>query len=155
MFGGVDVLTDVLSALKTGPTLCARTDARAPWGLRFGGNRGFGFHVVMKGTCWLMGAEEPLALGAGDVVLLSSGAEHVLADHPTTRPVTFRLDDVKNAHTLLAHRHHVGPAQQPGRADTVLLSGAYLLEPRGPHPLLAALPEVVHLPSRRRSGLHA
>lgn len=148
----MDVLADVLTALKTGPTLCARTQARAPWGLRFGGNRGFGFHVILQGTCWLVNADEqPLALRSGDVVLLASGKDHTLADDPTTPSVTFRLD----------HEHHASPighqrlAGAAAGAETVLLSGAYRLEPRRPHPLLATLPDLVHLPHRRRHGLHA
>lgn len=146
------MLTDVLAALETGPTLCARTRAHAPWGLRFGGNQGFGFHVILQGTCWLTsGDEPPQALQAGDVVLLASGAEHTLADAPTTPAVTFRLDRERHS-TRIGHEQVAGVA---GGVQTVLLSGAYRLEKRRPHPLLATLPDVVHLPKRRRDGLHA
>ncbi|MBL7493156.1 AraC family transcriptional regulator [Frankia sp. AgB1.9] len=148
----MDVLTDVLAALETGPTLCARTRAHAPWGLRFGGNQGFGFHVILQGTCWLTtGDEPPRALQAGDVVLLAAGAEHTLADAPASPAVTFRLDRERHS-TRLGHEHVAGVA---GGAPTVLLSGAYRLEKHRPHPLLATLPDVVHLPNRRRNGLHA
>ncbi|WP_322751045.1 MULTISPECIES: AraC family transcriptional regulator [unclassified Frankia] len=148
----MDVLTDVLAALETGPTLCARTRAHAPWGLRFGGNQGFGFHVILQGTCWLSSADEPpRALRSGDVVLLASGQEHTLADVPTTPAVTFRLDREWHAKRI-GHQHVAGTA---AGAQTVLLSGAYRLEQRRPHPLLATLPDLVHLPNRRRHGLHA
>jgi len=151
----MDVLTDVLAALKTGPTLCARTEARPPWGLRFGDNQGFGFHVVVQGACWLMGAaEEPTALRAGDVVLMASGNEHTLADQPSTPAVTFRIRDSGHPGSLLGHQHLTGAGSDPG-AGTVLLSGAYRLDPLVPHPLLATLPDRVYLPGRRRTGLHA
>lgn len=160
MLARVDVLTDVLAALKTGPTLCVRTEAFQPWGLRFGGNQGFGFHVIVQGSCRLVSAgEAPLALGVGDVVLLASGKEHTLADKPSTPGVTFRLDDVEHNDSLLVHRYRAGAAPRaaadshPG-ADTVLLSGAYRLEPLRPHPLLAMLPDLVHVRSRRQLGLH-
>jgi AraC-like DNA-binding protein len=147
----VDVLADVLATLQSGPTLCVRTSARAPWGLRFGGNQGFGFHVVVQGGCWLTGdGEPPRALRAGDVVLLAGGAEHALADAPATRPVTFRLDGEPRPGSI-GHRHVTGSA---AGAHTVLLSGAYRLVSGRPHPLLAALPAVVHLPDRPRPGLH-
>src|SRR4051794_15246639 len=149
--GDVDVLTDVLATLESGPTLCARTRARAPWGLRFGGNRGFGFHVVLQGSCWLTGSGEPRALRAGDVVLMTSGAEHTLADDPTGPSVAFRLDRERPAGRI-GHQHVAGSADG---AQTVLLSGAYRLESRRPHPLLATLPDLVHLPHRRRHGLHS
>jgi AraC-like DNA-binding protein len=151
MITRVDVLTDVLAVLESGPTLCARTQARAPWGLRFGGNQGFGFHVVLHGTCWLTStAEPPLELHTGDVVLLTSGREHVLANDPATPAVTFRLEDERKA-SRIGHQHIAG---SPVGARTVLLSGAYRLEPRRPHPLLATLPDLVYLPNRRRQGLH-
>lgn len=116
-----------------------------------GGNQGFGFHVVVQGACWLTSAgEEPLPLRAGDVVLLASGKEHKLADEPATPAVTFRLDDAGHPGSLLGHQNLAGEG-----ARTVLLSGAYRLEPLAPHPLLATLPDLVYLPSRRRLGLHA
>ncbi len=147
----MDVLTDVLAVLESGPTLCARTQAHAPWGLRFGGNQGFGFHVVLQGTCWLTRADEPpLTLGPGDVVLLTSGREHVLADNPTTPAVTFRTDHDRPARRI-GHQHLAG---SPSGARTVLLSGAYRIDPRRPHPMVATLPDLVHLPNRRRHGLH-
>jgi AraC-like DNA-binding protein len=148
----VDVLSDVLAAWESGPTLCARTEAHAPWGLRFGDNQGFGFHVILQGTCWLTRTSEPpLALRSGDVVLLTTGRQHVLADDPATPPVTFRLNHERSARRI-GHEHVAG---SEGGARTVLLSGAYRLEPRRPHPLLATLPDLVHPPHRRRQGLHA
>ncbi|WP_081438578.1 AraC family transcriptional regulator [Pseudofrankia asymbiotica] len=147
----MDVLTDVLAVLESGPTLCARTQAHAPWGLRFGGNQGFGFHVVLQGTCWLTRAgEPPLALRSGDVVVLTRGREHVLADDPTTPAVTFRTNHDRQARRI-GHQHLAG---SPSGARAVLLSGAYRIDPRRPHPMLAMLPDLVHLPDRRRHGLH-
>lgn len=147
----MDVLTDVLAALRTGPTLCVRTRAHAPWGLRFGGNQGFGFHVILRGSCWLTQADgPPRTLQPGDVVLLADGDEHALTDAPATPAVAFRLDGVRHA-SRIGHEHLAGPA---AGEETVLLSGAYRMEPRRPHPLLATLPALVHLPNRRRHGLH-
>src|SRR3954471_14396282 len=105
----MDVLTNVLAALETGPTLCAQTRAHAPWGLRFGGNQGFGFHVVLQGTCWVSYADEPpRALRPGDVMLMASGKEHTLADAPTTPAVIFRLEPER--HTNRIARQHVAGA---------------------------------------------
>ncbi|MCK9895828.1 AraC family transcriptional regulator [Frankia sp. AgB32] len=147
----MDVLTDVLAVLENGPTLCARTQAHAPWGLRFGGNQGFGFHVVLQGTCWLTRADEPpLELRPGDVAMLTSGGEHVLADDPAGPAVAFRMNPGQQTRRI-GHQHLAG---SPSGARTVLLSGAYRIDPRRPHPLLATLPDLVHLPNRRRHGLH-
>nr|WP_230202814.1 cupin domain-containing protein [Parafrankia discariae] len=105
----------------------------------------------MRGACWLSSADEPpRALRSGDVVLLPGGKEHTLADAPATPAVAFRLDGEPRAKRI-GHQHVVGAV---AGVQSVLLSGAYRLEPRRPHPLLATLPDLVHLPNRRRHGLH-
>jgi AraC-like DNA-binding protein len=146
----VDVLADTLLAMRTGRPMSARTEVRAPWGLRFPASSGTTFHVVLRGTCWLLDAEREdaasparnLALGPGDVVFLRRATEHVLADQPTSPVSDF---DPRTAATT-------GPVGQlrrdgPGAAS-VLLCGAYQLDNERAHPLLSELPRVFHLPSR-------
>src|SRR6266536_4442330 len=83
MLSGMDVLADALGAIRTGDPGSARTDVRAPWGLRFPAITGAGFHVVLRGTCWLLpAAGDPIALSPGDVVFLKDGSAHGLADQP-------------------------------------------------------------------------
>jgi transcriptional regulator GlxA family with amidase domain len=72
----------------------------------------------------------------------------------TTPAVMFRVGDTGHPGSLLGHQHLAGTGAGPGEG-TVLLSGAYRLDPLVPHPLLATLPDRVYLPSRRRPGLHA
>ena len=50
----MDVLADVVSALRTGPATSGRTDVRGPWGLRFAHSFGATFHLVLQGTAWLL-----------------------------------------------------------------------------------------------------
>jgi AraC-like DNA-binding protein len=138
----MDVLSDVISAMRVGKAHSSRTDKRAPWGMRFDAFAGAGFHVVLQGSCWLFpSAAAPVALGVGDVVFLPRGSAHGIADSSTT--------SLADASTQSLSDLQAGPTAPDGwETPTVLLCGGYLLDRGRMHPLLAELPEVVHLPAR-------
>jgi AraC-like DNA-binding protein len=104
----------------------SRIEVRSPWGLCVPESAGAVFHMLLEGACSLVpAAGSPLSpLEAGDLVLLPRGARHVLTDDPSSAS-----GDVPNARRSL------------------LLSGGY--RSRRSLPLLASLPEVVHLPAHR------
>lgn len=142
-----DVLNDAVAALTTAPALSVHIRARAPFALRFGGRRGFGFHVVVRGECLLFrDGAEPVRLLAGDVVLMPAGAVHVLADAPGAAP-----------RDLAAERRIDRITVGGDGAETVLVSGAYQVEAGVRHPLLTGLPEVVRssaaAPGRLRAAV--
>jgi AraC-like DNA-binding protein len=142
-FDRMDVLTDTLASMRTGRASSVRTEARAPWGLRFRRIAGAGFHVVLHGTCWLLAPKsDPLALSPGDLVFLRTGCEHVLCDAPGS-PVQDFVPDRIDATSPIGRITIDGPG-----ATTVLLCGAYQLDQARPHPLLRTLPEVIYLPAR-------
>ncbi|PBC78982.1 hypothetical protein BX265_3775 [Streptomyces sp. TLI_235] len=140
----MDILTDAVASVRTGNPVSARTDCRAPWGLRFAEQSGAGFHVVLSGTCWLI---EPggatTRLGPGDIIFVRSGREHVLADDPGSPVVDYRID----------RSWPVSPVRRPAQPGTgpvtSLLCGSYHLDQERPHPLVATLPPLIHLPARR------
>jgi AraC-like DNA-binding protein len=144
----MDVLSDVVEMTRTGPPLSLRLELRSPWALRSAEGAGAAFHVVLQGVCWLLLTDDsdPQALGPGDIVLLPRGAPHVVADDPRTPPVDVPCLDGSNpidSETLGGHG-----------ARSLLLSGGYRLDWSRPHPLLAALPEVLHVaaaPARHQS----
>jgi AraC-like DNA-binding protein len=132
----VDVLSDVVSAARTGRPHAALATRSAPFGRRFPATPAAGFHVVLQGTCRLLPSQaEPIALGPGDVAFLPRGSAHGLADAsstPASEPPGIGYGD-----------------EESGREPaTTMLCGAYLLDRSGPHPLLGDLPEVIHLPAR-------
>ena len=137
----MDVLGDVVKMARTGPARSLRLDIRAPWALRAPQSVGTVFHVVLQGTCWLVLADgsPPLALGPGDLVLLPRGAPHVLADDPRTPPVD--VPDIDDWTPI--DRESLGGQG----ARSLLLSGGYRLDYQRPHPLLAALPDLLHIPA--------
>lgn len=128
----VDLLSDVIRVTRTGRPSTNRMRVGSRWSYWFAPYDGAGFHVVLRGSCWLhMDGREPLQLAPGDAVLLPAGHGHVLADSAApARPVPFE--------TVVA--------DQDGSVE--LLCGKYRLDRRRPHPLLTTLPNVVHLPAQ-------
>ncbi|MEV0528980.1 AraC family transcriptional regulator [Streptomyces sp. NPDC050439] len=144
----MDVLSDAIAAMRTGRPHSSRTYNHAPWGIGFSPSNGAGFHVVLQGSAWLLPAgdgAEPMALGPGDVVFLAHGKGHGLASAPGVPLEEFALE---------ADGSWPKASGSAGDgAATVLLCGAYQLDKARAHPLLAGLPEVVHLPAK--VGEHA
>lgn len=147
-FCAVDVLSDVVALLGTGRPRSARIAWRAPWGQHFPPAPGSAsFHVVLRGSCWLMPSDgEPIALGVGDVIFFPHGHGYGLADSPTT-PLA--------QSSCSPHEPLFSSAVVTGGdgAETVTLCCGYRLDPGRAHPILRALPEVIHLPARL--GQHA
>jgi len=142
--GDMDVLADVLTATRVGGALYCQSRLSAPWGMRFDHADNAGFHVVVRGSCWLrLEGREPVQLGPGDVVLLAHGSSHSLTDSPATPAVPFQEI------AACGSRKGAWVDAGGGGAQTVLLCGAYHFEHDGPHPLLSLLPEVVHIPAER------
>ncbi|MDX3854336.1 AraC family transcriptional regulator [Streptomyces sp. AK02-01A] len=139
----MDVLSDAIAAMRTGLPHSSRTHKFAPWGLRFGASDGAGFHVVLRGSCWLIPPEcdEPLALSPGDVVFLAHGRGHGLADDPATPLVD--VIEAPGGSWVLSEDVPTGSGP-----STLILCGAYRLSRARAHPLLTGLPDVVHLPAR-------
>lgn len=142
-YQNMDVLASALAAMRLGPTRSARTEVRAPWGLRFRQVGGSTFHVVLDGRCWLLSdssaGAEPVRLETGDVVFLRHGTAHVLADDPATPPADFAPSGWSPGATI-------GRVDIEGPGDRALLiCGAYRLGRTREHPLVEELPEVLHL----------
>ncbi|MFB7383619.1 AraC family transcriptional regulator [Kitasatospora purpeofusca] len=138
----MDILSDTLAALRTGRPSVVRTEARAPWGVRFQPIAGAGFHVVVEGRCVLLPiGGDPIELGPGDVVFLRRGTDHAICDAIASEPVAFVPDRVDRSSPIGSF------AVGDGGARSVLVCGAYHLDIDRPHPLLGDLPEVIHLPA--------
>lgn len=125
--GCVDILSDAVAAMRLGTPHSNRTVRQGSWRTHFpaAGNSA-GFHVVLQGSCWLLPDDgDPIHLQVGDVAFLPRSRGHAIADRPDREP---------------------GPTA--AGPDTVLLCGAYYLDDARPHPALAELPDVIHLPAR-------
>jgi AraC-like DNA-binding protein len=133
----VDVVSDVISAMRMGRPHSARTERRTPWAARHEPFAGAGFHLVLEGTCWLTPPDGTrVELRAGDVAFLPHGSAHSLTGDPTT-PIDVAPSPLTGNET--GGDTGTGPR-------TVMLCGAYLMDRSWPHPLLRELPDLVHLP---------
>ncbi|PZF84341.1 AraC family transcriptional regulator [Jiangella anatolica] len=146
----MDPLSQVVAVMRTGRPHSLRLQAAGTWGWRYPEVRGAAFHVVLQGSGWLRpDSGDPVRLSAGDVVLFPHGTGHGLSSGPST-PLT-ELCEGDSGHRVLA------AGTQADAPELVVLCGQYLLDRDRPHPMLAALPDVVLLPNRlgRHPSLHA
>ncbi|PWV46000.1 AraC family transcriptional regulator [Nocardiopsis sp. L17-MgMaSL7] len=177
----MDVLSDVISTVRTGQPHSARIEWHAPYATRFPEIPGAKFLVVLQGSTWLLThGEQRLQLGPGDVLFLPRGREHSLSSSPETEGAVDcagalrHQSDIATAAageavpTLVCSRGYARPKDVPttfgattigdsgdGEPTCVTVGGSYHASASRPHPLLAELPSVVHLPAKvgRRSEL--
>ncbi|MEV5432423.1 AraC family transcriptional regulator [Streptomyces sp. NPDC052701] len=145
----MDVVSDAISAVHLGHPRFHRLRTSGSWCARLDPYDGAGFYVVLAGHCWLLTDGGALtSLGVGDAVLLPHGTGHVIAGFPVDAAVA-----KKKAVPFEQWLVETEPRTQPGRYETEMLCGKYWLDCSRMHPLMAELPEVVHLPSRVGSHL--
>jgi AraC-like DNA-binding protein len=141
----MDALTAVLTVAGVRGTVAATVSAAEPWGLALDAVPGAAFHAVTDGIAWLGIDDRPgIRLMPGDVVLLPAGVPHVLASAPDAGTVPF---DHLAAEQALA----VGDELRLGAGvpQTRILCASYHQDPATTVPLLALLPDVLHVPSRQ------
>jgi AraC-like DNA-binding protein len=128
----VDLLSDAIAAVRIGEPTSNRLCAGAGWCYRFAPYEGAGFHVLLRGSGWLVPDDgAPVPLGPGDAVLVPHGVAHTLSATP----------DASGAVPF-----ETAVAEPDGRTE--FLCGKYRLAHGRRHPVLASLPELVHLPAQ-------
>jgi AraC-like DNA-binding protein len=130
----MDVLTDWLREIETNVVVLCRSRMPGPWGMSISAHDGVMFHIVTDGACWLRrpGAT-PLRLLQGDLVLLPQGLDHELVDDPNGESVPLEEFLAKPSFPL------------NGNPMTTVVCGVYLANVELAHPMLHALPPVMHL----------
>ncbi|MFJ9413597.1 AraC family transcriptional regulator [Streptomyces sp. NPDC101227] len=141
----MDVVSDAISAVRRGTPSSNRVWVSGSWCTRLDPYDGAGFHVVLEGGCRLLpDGGAAVSLGAGDAVLLPHGTGHVIADSGADAWAVERAVPFDRWHDGRQPRRPSRPA-----SDAVeLLCGKYRLDTSRAHPLMAELPEVIHLPNR-------
>jgi AraC-like DNA-binding protein len=125
-FGVVDVMTEAIGRLRTGEAFACRVGT---WGWRFPPNGAIGFHVIERGSGWVLTADDPpVSVSEGDVVLVPNGVEHGLA----ARAEPLRALPLAP----------MPPPLAPG-GGFVSLSGCYHVAGREVHSALRGLPDVI------------
>jgi AraC-like DNA-binding protein len=76
-----DILADFLRTLQLQSCIYCQSEIhKGDWALRFHAFNGGMFHIVREGCCWLLCGEQKLKVEVGELVILSQGTEHIIAD---------------------------------------------------------------------------
>jgi AraC-like DNA-binding protein len=146
---GMDALADVLAATRLGGAVFARAVLGTPWGMAFEAAPMAGFHLVVKGGCFLRVDGGDVELRAGDLALVCHGSAHTIASPRHARATPFA--------ELLAR--HTDPDADlvvgRGGATTVLVCGGYHFAAGRPHPLLGILPPLIRVRTADAHGASA
>jgi AraC-like DNA-binding protein len=139
-----DPISEVLRRVRVRSTVFCRSILGAPWGFGIEAHGNPVFHIVTKGDCWLQTEGEPRQthLAEGDLVLVATARRHWIRNDPATPAPELEqllLDTPLDQHLRL---HYGGTGHR-----TDLLCGGFALEGGDAHPILQALPSVVHLPA--------
>ena len=138
----MDVLADILESVRLGGGVRFQCDMGAPWGMGLPPGQAAEFHLLVRGNAWLRvpGTAQPIALQGGDFVAVLGGGAHSLSDRPDgpVPPIEQLVDQ--------QHLAGYGPVRFGGGGlPTQLLCGYFTFDRSNLHPLLSALPAVIHL----------
>ena len=143
--GDFDVLGDILETLRFRGSIFFRSDLAAPWGMslpRMGIPR---FHIALSGECFVgAGDHEAIKVGESEIVMLPNGDSHWIADSPGRKLVPSER---------AGEACELGePLFQQGEITNRLMCGMVRFDEGAAHPILDALPEMMHFPMLEPSG---
>jgi AraC-like DNA-binding protein len=153
----MDVLSDVLRAVRLTGAIFFDVEARCPWVAQTPAIWKFGravmpdsehvivFHVLTRGSCWAElfdGSAPPVRLVAGDLILLPNGDEHVFGSIAGMRAEP----DLSVYRRPISERLPFGVlVNEGGGPETChFVCGYFGCDARPFNPLLDALPRMVH-----------
>ncbi len=152
----MDLLSDILAALRLRGTLYFRTAFTAPWAIEVPRFQNVArFHYAHRGQCWISvdGAPEPVRLREGCLVIIPHGARHVIGEPEGVAVAA--LDRVLSESGYAGEGALVygGDHGEPGAGrKTQLICGHFSFESGVAHPLITALPPIIHLPGGLGGG---
>src|SRR5262245_9428 len=139
-FPGTDVLADVMNTLQPQGRVFCRLVASGEWAFNMPGDGLGRFHVIERGVCWV-GTPDGIRrqLAAGD--LLVAFGEHYLSDRGRPRAIV-----PIEAFVASAQQSTYPTVSKPGEGIEVqMLCGSFTFGPGADHPLLRALPRLLHV----------
>ena len=157
---GVDVLSDVLQAVRLSGALFFLTDASSPWSVAVPRSTALtsilhpraqhliSYHVVTSGSCWCHCASAPaLFLNEGDVVVIPHGDEYQLSQ-PAGHHSQWTAHEVLGFFRDMARRDHpfVVTEGGGGPGGVKVLCGFLGCDVRPFNPVFGALPPLLHVP---------
>ncbi|MBI4194991.1 MAG: AraC family transcriptional regulator [Betaproteobacteria bacterium] len=138
----MDVLSDILRSVHLGGGVYFRCEFSAPWGMEIKPTPVAEFHIIVRGSCWLRvsGRSAPIPLQGGDLVAFPHGDAHSLVDAP--EGAALPAEEILQGQNL----DHYGPVTYGGSGlPATVLCGYFRIDREHPHPLVAALPSLIHI----------
>jgi len=136
----MDALSDILDLVRLRSSVYFRRDFAGDWGMQMDRGAHASFHIMVRGRCFLEVPDAPdrsAWLYAGDIVVIPYGGRHALAAEPDCARIP-------GGSVIEAHARGT-PIFHEGEVNTTLVCGHFEFDPRFRHPLLEALPDLIHL----------
>lgn len=141
----MDVVSDILRKVKLSSAIYFKSDFSSPWGMKIPQGPFAQFHIVTSGQCLLsMGGQKQL-LREGDIVVFPMGIGHWIADNEAS--------DKKNGQEVVQSIVGGDSLFKGDLVSTSLICGHFEFDRKVIHPLLRALPEIIHIKNTDREQL--
>jgi AraC-like DNA-binding protein len=145
----VDVIAEVMQSVHLSPAVFGRMEMGAPWRLRVPARDYLSFYVVSRGEARLELPDAhpahrgPVALAAGDAVLLPRVSAHVLSSAGVAQTAAAEFDYEGCPRVPTGQSHRFGG---DGEA-TSLVAGHFAMGGARRNVLLDTLPPAIHIPA--------
>lgn len=143
----LDLLSDILTNLSVRGTLYFRTSFTKPWGVDVPSFENVArFHFAHRGRCMVRvdGADAPVDLEQGDLIIIPHGASHALYCGHDPDNTILPLDTVLEKSGFDGSGVLVYGGEET-QSETQLICGHFSFEPRARHILMDRLPPYIHL----------
>jgi AraC-like DNA-binding protein len=134
-----DILADFLRTFQLQSCIYCQSEIhKSDWALKFHALNGGMFHIVREGGCLLLCGEERLIMEAGDLVILSQGSEHLIADRidaPLSADIYPPADSAEQCQLISCGNDCL---------HTVLVCGTFRFNEFNGASLLPVLPPILH-----------
>jgi len=142
---GFDVLGDILETLRFRGSVFFRSDLAAPWGMSLSEVGIPRFHIMLSGECFVgSGDHDAVKAEEADIIMLPNGDSHWIADMPDRELVPSaqagKACELGN------------PLFQKGSITNRLMCGMVNFDQGASHPILDALPQMMHFSMLESAG---
>jgi len=140
-----DVLGDILETLRFRGSVFFRSDLAAPWGMSLSEMGIPRFHIMLSGECFVgSDAHDAVKAEEADIIMLPNGDSHWIADKPDRKLVPS---------AKAGKACELGsPLFQKGTITNRLMCGMVNFDQGALHPILDALPGMMHFSMLESAG---
>jgi AraC-like DNA-binding protein len=132
-----DALSEIMRRIRLKSCVYFQRNFHAPWAMKIEGTGFAQFHVITRGGCVVVAGGKSHDCAAGDILFFPRGQAHVLADRPDRQALP--------GPQVMASFAGDAPCFAEGGAATRVICGHYEYRTPIDHPLLADLPDLVHI----------